>query len=73
MNTEKGFFYKELTEESRSSSYNILNTLGCGLLEKIYENLLAGELELKKKKVLPKKKFNCKFSKPKLRCERLVV
>ncbi|MCK4809314.1 MAG: GxxExxY protein [Candidatus Omnitrophica bacterium] len=61
MNTEKKFLYKELTGGIINSSYNVLNALGCGLLEKIYENSLARELELRKKKVLPQKKFNYKF------------
>ncbi|MCK4810160.1 MAG: GxxExxY protein [Candidatus Omnitrophica bacterium] len=56
-NTEKEFRYKELTGEIISSSYNVLNTLGCGLLEKIYENSLVWELELRKKKVFPQKEF----------------
>ncbi|MCK4809312.1 MAG: GxxExxY protein [Candidatus Omnitrophica bacterium] len=61
MNTEKKFLYKELTGKIISSSYNVLNALGCGLLEKIYGNSLAWELELRKKKVLPQKEFNYKF------------
>ena len=57
MNTEKEFLYKELTGEIISSSYNVPNTLGCGLLEKVYENSLAWKLELRKKRVLPQKEF----------------
>ncbi|MCK4810597.1 MAG: GxxExxY protein [Candidatus Omnitrophica bacterium] len=40
-----------------NSSYNVLNVLGCGLLEKIYENSLTWELELRKKKVFSQKEF----------------
>jgi len=40
MNTEKEFLYKELTGEIIEASYSVHNSLGCGLLEKIYENSL---------------------------------
>jgi len=41
MNTEKEFLYKELTGEIIESACSVHNTLGCGLLEKVYENSLA--------------------------------
>jgi len=44
MNTEKEFLYKELTGEIIEVSYNVHNSLGCGLLEKIYENSLIWEI-----------------------------
>lgn len=57
MNTEKEFLYKELTGEIIDSACNVHNTLGCGLLEKIYENSLAWELELRGRKVSSQKEF----------------
>jgi len=45
MNTEK-FLYKELTGEIIDSACNVHNVLGRGLLEKVYENSLALELQL---------------------------
>jgi len=41
MNTEKEFLYKELTGEIIEAAYNVHNSLGCGLLEKIYERLVV--------------------------------
>ena len=57
MNTEKEFLYKELTGEIIEASYNVHNSLGCGLLEKIYENSLAWEIELRKRKVSSQREF----------------
>ena len=57
MNTEKEFLYKELTGEIIESAFNVHNTLGCGLLEKVYENSLAWELELRGRKVSSQKEF----------------
>ncbi len=57
MDTEKEFLYKELTGEIIDSAYKVHNTLGCGLLEKVYENSLARELELRKRKVSSQKEF----------------
>lgn len=51
MNTEKEFLYKELTGEIIESACNVHNTLGCGLLEKVYENSLVWDLELRGRKV----------------------
>ena len=63
MNTEKEFLYKELTGEIIEAACNIHNTLGCGLLEKIYENSLAWELELRKRKVSLQKEFKVIYRK----------
>ena len=57
MNTDKEFLYKELTGEIIKSAYSVHNTLGCGLLEKVYENSLVWELELKKKNIFSQKEF----------------
>ena len=60
MNTDKhreNFLYKELTGRIIESAYNVHNSLGCGLLEKIYENSLTRELELRKTEVYSQKEF----------------
>jgi GxxExxY protein len=57
MNTEKEFLYKELTGEIINASCDVHNTLGCGLLEKVYENSLAWELELRKRRVSSQREF----------------
>ena len=63
MDTEKEFLYKELTGEIIESAYNVHNTLGCGLLEKIYENSLAWELELRGRKVSLQKEYKVVYRK----------
>jgi GxxExxY protein len=57
MNTEREFLYKDLTGEIIEAACNVHNKLGCGLLEKVYENALAWELELRKKKISSQKEF----------------
>ena len=63
MNTEKEFLYKELTGEIIEAACKVHNALGCGLLEKIYENSLAWELELRKRKVSLQKEFKVIYRK----------
>lgn len=57
MNTDKEFLYKDLTKEVIDSAITVHNTIGCGLLEKVYENSLMWELELRKKKVNAQKEY----------------
>ncbi len=57
MNTEEEFLYKDLTGEIIAAAYDVHNTLGCGLLEKVYENALAWELELRKQEVSSQKRL----------------
>ena len=57
MDTGKEFLYKELTKEIIDSAFCVQNYLGCGLLEKVYENSLIMELELRNKKVISQKEF----------------
>ena len=40
----KEFLYKELSSAIIDSAYKVHNALGCGLLEKAYENSLVWEL-----------------------------
>jgi len=63
MNTEKEFLYKELTGEIIEASYNVHNSLGCGLLEKIYENSLIWEIELMRRKVSSQREFKVIYRK----------
>ena len=63
MNTVKEFLYKELTGEIIDSACKVHNTLGCGLLEKVYENSLAWEIELRGRKVSLQKEFRVTYRK----------
>jgi len=54
---EKGLIHEELTGDILNSAFAVHNSLGCGLLEKIYENSLAWDLELKGRKVETQKEF----------------
>jgi GxxExxY protein len=41
----QGFPHDALTERIIGCAYKVANTLGCGFLEKVYENALAHELK----------------------------
>jgi len=48
MNTDgKKFKHKELTHEILSAAFEVHNVLGCGFLEKVYENALLHELDMR--------------------------
>lgn len=51
------FVHKELTGEILKSIFEVHNTLGCGLLEKVYENSLVVELKLIGRQVSQQKEF----------------
>ena len=53
----KQLLYEDLTGDVLNSAFAVHNTLGCGLLEKVYENSLAWDLELKGRKVEHQKEF----------------
>jgi GxxExxY protein len=61
MDTDRQFIHKELTGEIIAGAFNVHNTLGCGLLEKVYENALAWELELMGKKISSQKEFKVMY------------
>ena len=63
MNTERELIHKELTGEIIDSACTVHNTLGCGLLEKVYENSLAWEFELRGKKVTSQKEYKVVYKK----------
>jgi GxxExxY protein len=53
--------YKELTADIIVAALAVHNTLGCGLLEKVYENALVWELTLRKHKVLAQQEFRVTY------------
>jgi GxxExxY protein len=57
MDTDREYIHKELTGEIIAAAFNVHNALGCGLLEKVYENALSWELELMGKRVVTQKEF----------------
>ena len=60
---EKDFLYKDLTADIIDSAFAVHNTLGCGLLEKVYENSLAWDLKLKDREAEQQKKFKVIYRK----------
>jgi GxxExxY protein len=56
-NIRNKLIYGDLTSDILDSAFSVHNTLGCGLLEKVYENSLAWDLELKNRKVEIQKEF----------------
>ena len=51
MNKDNNFIFKDLTREIINSALEVHNKLGCGLLEKVYENALKHGLSYVKKKL----------------------
>ena len=49
--------HEELTDKIISSFFTVYNTLGIGFLEKVYENAMKIELEMRGLKVVCQKKF----------------
>lgn len=58
---EKEYLHKDLTGEIIESALKVHNALGCGLLEKVYENALIWDLGLKKKKVTSQQEFIVRY------------
>jgi len=57
MTAVKELLHRRLTKEIIDSAYNVHNTVGCGLLEKVYVNALVWDLDLKKIGVVAQKEF----------------
>jgi GxxExxY protein len=57
MTADTELLHRDVTKEIIDSSFNVHNALGCGLLEKVYENALVWDLKLKKRKVVPQQEF----------------
>jgi GxxExxY protein len=60
-NAEKEFLHKELTGDIINSAFAVHNFLGCGLLEKVYGNALAWDLELKKRAIVIQQEFKVAY------------
>jgi GxxExxY protein len=54
---DREFLHKELTAKILKAAFAVHNTLGCGLLEKPYENALAWEMTLSGLNVSAQKEF----------------
>jgi len=61
MNTDEAGLHDDLTRDIIGAAFDVHNTLGCGLLEKIYENALARELLLRKHNVDTQKEFRVSY------------
>jgi GxxExxY protein len=61
MDQEKEFLFKDLTKDILDSAFQVHNTLGCGLLEKVYSSALAWDLEIKKRKVLMQREYKVTY------------
>lgn len=53
--------YKELTGDIIDSAFKVHSALGCGLLEAVYGNALAWDLELKKRAVVLQREFRVMY------------
>ena len=54
---EKAFLHKQLTEDVIGAAFAVHNELGCGLLEKVYENALVVELGFRGRSVVSQMEF----------------
>ena len=61
MDTDKKVFHEDLTQDIIGAAFDVHNALGCGLLEKVYENALAWELGLRGRVVTPQKEFKVSY------------
>ena len=61
MDTDTKVLHEDLTQDIIGAAFDVPNTLGCGLLEKVYENALAHELALRKHVVIPQKEFGVSY------------
>jgi GxxExxY protein len=61
MDTDRKVLHEDLTQDIIGAAFDVHNALGCGLLEKVYENALAHELVLRKRVVTPQKEFTVTY------------
>jgi GxxExxY protein len=61
MDTDRKVLHETLTQDIIGAAFDVHNALGCGLLEKVYENALAHELALRKHGVTPQKEFTVTY------------
>jgi GxxExxY protein len=57
MDTDRKGLHEDLTENIIGAAFDVHNALGCGLLEKVYKNVLAWELAPRKRAVATQKEF----------------
>ena len=57
MKAETELLHKDITKEIIDSAYQVHNALGCGLLEKVYNNALVVDVESKGRKVAAQQEF----------------
>jgi GxxExxY protein len=57
------FKYKDITSQILSAAFEVHNTLGCGFLEKVYENALLYELKQRGLKVETQKEIKVYYKK----------
>jgi len=53
--------HEDLTQDIIGAAFGVHNALGCGLLEKVYENALAWELGLRGRVVTPQREFKVSY------------
>ena len=51
MDTDKKVLHEDLTQDIIGAAFDVHNALGCGLLEKVYENAFAHEIALRRRTV----------------------
>ena len=61
MNTDGTILHQELTQDIIGAAFDVHNALGCGLLEKVYENALAHELSLRNHAVILQREFRVSY------------
>ncbi len=53
----EGYLHQGLTKDILASAFRVHNSLGCGLLEKVYGKALSWDLQLNKRQVTEEKEF----------------
>ena len=66
MSAVKNLLHRELTGQIIEAACEVHNTLGCGLLEKLYENGLAWELGLRGLRVSVQREFRVVYKQKEL-------
>jgi len=59
-NNEKSkeeYLHQELTKDILASAFKVHNSIGCGLLEKVYGNAMSWDLKLNNRQVVEEKEF----------------
>lgn len=51
------YLHQELTKDILASAFRVHNSIGCGLLEKVYGNAMSWDLKLNNRQVVEEKKF----------------